>query len=59
LSSRYWAPQTTKGHEDFNAAIIEDIYDNDLVGDGISVRKKVMLLEFSQVNKIQILRKSH
>ena len=49
LSNRFWAPQTAKTHEDFNAAVIVDIYDNELMGEAVGVRRKVMILEFSQV----------
>jgi hypothetical protein len=49
LSNKYWAPHAKK-HADFNAEVIEDIYGNELAGDPVTIRRKVMLLEFSQVS---------
>jgi len=52
LSNRYWAPHTVKTHESFNADIIEDIYNNELTGEAVGIRRKIMILEFSQVRRI-------
>ena len=52
LSNRYWAPHTAKSHEAFKSDIIEDIYNNELTGEVVGVRRKIMVLEFSQVRQI-------
>ena len=52
LSNGYWAPHTAKSHEAFKSDIIEDIYNNELTGEVVGVRRKIMVLEFSQVRQI-------
>jgi intron-binding protein aquarius len=54
LSNKYWAPATAKKHLDYNAEVIDDIYNNELTAEANVTRKKVMLLEFSQVNKFRM-----
>jgi len=47
LANKYWAPHTQKKHEDYDPAVVKDIYKEDLIGTNFSV-KRIMMLEFSQ-----------
>ncbi|XP_045502358.1 RNA helicase aquarius [Colias croceus] len=47
LANQYWAPQTKENHLPYDAAIVESIYQAEILGSNFSVRR-IMMLEFSQ-----------
>ncbi|CAG9134017.1 unnamed protein product [Plutella xylostella] len=47
LANQYWSPQTKENHLPYDAAIVESIYQAEILGSNFSVRR-IMMLEFSQ-----------
>ncbi|CAH4036922.1 unnamed protein product [Pieris brassicae] len=47
LANQYWSPQTKDNHLPYDAAIVESIYQAEILGSNFSVRR-IMMLEFSQ-----------
>ncbi|KOB69853.1 Intron-binding protein aquarius [Operophtera brumata] len=47
LANQYWSPATKEHHLPYNAAIVESIYQAEILGSNFSVRR-IMMLEFSQ-----------
>ncbi|CAG0881256.1 unnamed protein product [Darwinula stevensoni] len=47
VAYKYWSPQTKGNHSPFNADIIEEVYQNEIIGSSFS-RRRIMMLEFSQ-----------
>ncbi|CAG9565436.1 unnamed protein product [Danaus chrysippus] len=47
LAQQYWSPQTKEEHLPYDAAIVESIYQAEILGSNFGVRR-IMMLEFSQ-----------
>ncbi|CAH2230636.1 jg19542 [Pararge aegeria aegeria] len=47
LANQYWSPQTKENHLPYDAAIVESIYQAEILGSSFAVRR-IMMLEFSQ-----------
>ncbi|KAJ2953282.1 hypothetical protein O0L34_g867 [Tuta absoluta] len=47
LANQYWSPQTKDNHLPYDASIVEQIYQTEILGNNFAVRR-IMMLEFSQ-----------
>eukprot|EP00081_Caenorhabditis_elegans_P010081 NP_001300293.1 Uncharacterized protein CELE_Y80D3A.2 [Caenorhabditis elegans] len=47
VAAKFWAPFTAETHENFDAKLIDTIYDNEMLKTSFNSRK-IMMLEFSQ-----------
>ena len=47
VASKYWAPQTSGNHSEFDAEIVDQIYMQEIRGSKFTIRR-IMMLEFSQ-----------
>ncbi|XP_045453071.1 RNA helicase aquarius [Melitaea cinxia] len=47
LANQYWSPQTKDNHLPYDAAIVESIYQAEILGSNFAIRR-IMMLEFSQ-----------